>query len=415
MDDLGKWLVPPHFQAPGNEFAKAVQRVTKASAVSFFLVSPEDPNRLEFAGGVGYTDEYRQVRYLIDDEEALTAYVAREGKPVHYSRRELAKHKNRVPFSGRCDRFLLDKKGLLNIVAVPLMFEGNCLGVLKLENVTQQDVRPHDDDFEFAQVLASIVALAYQQRLYSALWEEVERAGSESKTRDDYLKRIVRILAFRLSAECASVFLKMQSNGRTVLRYAAGVGYDEEKVVKEYDYEDPNALTVYVARSKVPLRANREELERLKRINRIPFSNRCEESILSRRFQNILAFPLQRQIGDEVLGVLKVENKAKADPGKNDEDVVRAFVEREIAGTLLAFAARDTKRASTGVQLLRQQLGPPPSRPDRAFMDKLRSLHDDKRLQITGDDCAEYLGCTRATYHRWRGAPPGEPADSVRK
>ena len=397
---LAPLLVPPYDETWGDAFVVEIQKITGAEAVSLFLIL-DNPNQMEYFAGVGYLKEYAHVRYQLSDKTSLTAYVAATGNSACYSRNFL-ESQHTIPATGRCAAYINSGK-FYNIIAVPLIFEKRCLGVLKLQNLgTDPSQEPALEHLELSNVLGGIVALAYQQRRFSQLWDEGIQAASETKSEAGYLQQITQILTRRLNAECAAAFLMADND--TALRFAAGVGFNKDFSQKSFDFDwnaPPASTLAFIAKFGLPLVKQKAELEQKRDLYK--YTGSWDQHTKSRSFRNVLALPLQREIGAKCFGVLLVANKLPVEAAfdQHDEGVCRAFVDREILPTLESFRAADDAQLelNAGIELLREKAGKPERTPAKVAL--VKKLQNDKSLKLTGDQCGAYFGVSRATYNRW--------------
>jgi hypothetical protein len=190
----------------------------------------------------------------------------------------------------------------------------------------------------------------------------------------------------------------------SALRFAAGVGVTKEFSQSSFgfDWNAPPASTLaFIAKFGLPLVKQRTELEQKRELYK--YSGNWDQHVKSHSFRNILALPLQREIGAKCFGVLLVANKLPADAmfDQHDEGVCRAFVHREILPTLEGLRATDDTQLelNAGIELLREKAGKPERTPEKVAL--VKALQNDKSLKLTGDQCGAYFGVSRATYNRW--------------
>lgn len=421
MEEFGWLLVPPFSEFGRDHLLERIRKELNVDAASLFLTEEGAPNQLKFASGVGYRTDYREKVYYLN-QAALTPYVFSTKTGINLSAEELGPSRKKtpqgspIPFTGRCKDYL-DGGEFRNIVAVPVVFEKNPLGVLKLENKkgTKASDRFPPEDFALAKILAHMIAIACQQRIYTQLWTEGESVAATSQTLDEYLDRVADILRKALNAECCSVFVGADQDGkagRNVLRYGGGVGYkpdyhDHTYTVPE-EGEDATALTEYLAKERTAARGNEQELS----TSGLPYSGRCREYVTSGTFRNLLGIALVESLssfgkrGAKCWGVLKLENRRPegTDFGSYDLEACKAFVIKQIVPTIQRFEKSPTRRRSrvAGTEVLVQELGPSVPRGDNRWGERLGKVLtlQEKRPSLRDEDCAEYLGVGRATYCR---------------
>lgn len=422
MEEFGWLLVPPFSEFRRDHLFERIRRELHVDAASLYLTEEGAPNQLKFASGVGYRTELREKVYYLN-QAALTSYVFSTQTAINMSAEELDPQRRkgtregvRIPFTGRCKDYI-ETGEFRNIVAVPVVFEKNPLGVLKLENKkgTKASERFPPEDFALAKILAHMIAIACQQRIYTQLWTEGESIAATSQTLDEYLDRVADILRKALNAECCSVFVEDHQSrvaGNGVLRYGGGIGYKADYAHHTYQLpagaEPIIALTPYLANKRTAIRGSEKELL----ASGLPYSGRCREYIVSGTFRNLLGIALVEseasfgKQGAQCWGVLKLENRNPegTDFGSYDLEVCKAFVIKQIVPTLKRLEKSPGLRRPrvAGSEVLVQELGPSVPRGDSRWDERLEKvLAVQERLAgIRDEDCAKYLGVGRATYCR---------------
>jgi len=106
---------------------------------------------LRYRAGVGYRREYQKHAYDWMDSNAFTIFVAHQGVPIARSEKKLMD--GQEPYTGACVSYI-ESGEFRNILAIPLMHDHACMGVLKLENKLPSGENFDDSDskvcFEFA-------------------------------------------------------------------------------------------------------------------------------------------------------------------------------------------------------------------------------------------------------------------------
>ena len=280
------------------------------------------------------------------EKVGLTAWIAATGKPF-YARnfKELSAHPHHLGYyddknfetNTECGAFL----------GVPLQVAGNIVGTLKVENIVQ---KPGPDTREFSEeaqrrfdVLAQDIALAivrlqqHAREPYQVIIDaqqtifEVLRGGQDvQKLASTVVKKTMELL----SARACSLFLK---EGEYLIQpewAAAGyaqIGYSADHPVRrQYRLVDKNnivenpaneqekvGLTVWIAakREKFTARSNtelRQHPHHLGTFDKFNFDKEKKEQC-----ESFMGVPLT--VGDELVGVLKVESKKKIDEEGNEE------------------------------------------------------------------------------------------------
>ncbi len=426
IDELGWLLVPPFSELTGDFLMDRIRKKLCVDAVALFLTPDDDPNQLRFSFGVGYKNEYRNTVYFLN-QPALTSYVFSTKKPLNMSANDLVKEQEKranghegIPFTGKCKDYI-DTGKFKNILAVPVVFEKSRLGVLKLENkegTTESDNFSPEDD-AIVQILASMVAIVRQQRIYSNLWAQGELAAETCRSQDDYIKRVAEILSRTLSAECCSLFIKEKDpvTDKLVLMCYGGVGYksnySEHRYLLPGENQKAESLTAYIAQEHTIIRATEKQLSQLS-AGRVPYTGACRQYIASGTFRNILGIALvesEASFGNSnapCWGVLKVENKKPEEEemefGVYDEAVCKAFVIKQIVPTLSKFkkSRRGRRAKRKGLNILIKELGPSVSLEGNQLMERFKEvLHlKSQNKEITDKDCISYLQMTRTSFYR---------------
>jgi hypothetical protein len=418
ITQLGWLLVPPFAEPTRDDLLDRVRTELNVEAAALFLTKEDDPNQLRFVSGVGYNPDYHNTVYFLN-QPALTPHVFSTSKAINLSHIELdAEQEKRkrgedgVPYSGACAEYITTGR-FLNIVAAPVVFEGNPLGVLKLEN--KKGTGPGDrfpgNDLAMAELLADMIAIVCQQRVYTRLWTEGEVAFENCSTVHEYLNRVSEILRKALNAECCSLFIREDSEeGKgSRLKYGGGVGYKNEYTAHTYELPDGDqpakSLTAHIAQRKICIRHR----EKVLASSGLPYTGACRRYIASGTFRNILGMPLSERFGEDnasYWGVLKLENRKPegTDFGTYDEEVCKAFVTKQIVPALKKFEGLSKGRSQTralGVEALEKRLGPPLKPRDVGFGERFRQVLDFKKTEdISNNDVISYLKISRARFYR---------------
>ena len=422
LSGLNKLFAPPFNEEAGKDLVAAIRDQARCEAVSVFL-SKQDPRRLDCLAGTGYDDSYSGLKcYLSDDKQYLTAYVFKNRRPVWGTYAEIAQDlKDDLPSVVEHAEFHLNKGPARNIIAMPIMSgAGRCYGVLNLENKEEalaENGRFTDADFSFASVVANLLGVAFQQRLYGKLVIDPPYEPRQKSPFSTQLEAIAQMLKLHVRAECVSIFVRRKdAQGKWILAYEAGVGYIHGYDLV-YQWDDKTSFTVHVAHGKEPLRYTDAELVTKKnRDPAFPFTNQCIKWTHSGTFRNILAIPIFED--DEPLGVLKLENRLPEGENFNESDA--SFCNTFVQGPILALLKKNGPMAhaqttTKGYRLLLDLLKGPPPAPgakDRALIEEVRKTQKQHPNDITGNDCAAYLGIARATYYREIRPPAMAPGGS---
>jgi hypothetical protein len=424
LDDVASLLVPPfsdegHVDRAADRLAQWIQVHTHVDAASLFLVN-ESSTLLRCVAAAGYKPEYKNKAYGIG-EWALTHHVFKSKVTINAGKTELLRRrddeKEKLPYTGRCEKSILTGK-FLNVVAVPVLFEDNPVGVLKLENkrgTKEMDSFP-EEDVLLAQLVAKMAAIIWQQRVYTRLWTQGQEARESSKTRDEYLERVCLVLRAALNTKCCAVFIK-DDDGKQ-LQYAKGIGYMEGYESKVYSMPAPGApattLTAHIASTRLALHNTKSELEEQRAHDGLPFRGECDKFI-GDKFRNILGVALVGSVSDfsnpnaECLGVLKLENRLPVgtDFSHYDLEICRAFVATQVVPKLRELRAAGPN-VSPGLTKLTTELAErrvprPDGKVDFDHSDFGALFKDVVEIQrakkATRKDCLEFLGISKKDWY----------------
>lgn len=295
----------------------------KAEVCSIYLRDPTT-NRLRCEAGEGFATEIKGKEY--EWGQGLTGTVAKEGKPYNIrSREERDRLKSEGKLEGRYDSIQWSKdKGreFRNLLAFPLKIKKadtlETLGVIKVENKKDAD-HFDDQDEEIFAIIANVIALAIEnanshkkaeqqsRAIYDAL---AEIAGSVvgSLKMNELLNQIILTTMKTLHAEVCSIFLEDKEKKPGYIRCVAGSGF-AKRIEGVAEYKAGDGFTGHVFQTgdsyNIKNRQMRQEL-----IDKGIWKQRFDKQQWQGgedKFRNLLALPLQ--IKDEILGVIKVENK----------------------------------------------------------------------------------------------------------
>jgi hypothetical protein len=268
------------------------------------------------------------------------------------------------------------------------------------------------EDLALAKIVAHMIAIVRQQRVYTQLWNEGEKIAAASETVEMYLNRAANILRKALNAECCSIFVEdkhSDESGKSVLRYGGGVGYTPEYANHSYALVDgkcQTALTPHIAKLRIHVCNNEKRLKE----SGMPYSGKCRDFIKSGTFRNLLGIALVEsessfgQADAPCWGVLKLENRNPegTDFGSYDLEVCKAFVIKQIVPTLKRLAKLPKRRKSTrsGIEILKQEFSSSDGGASLEERVQRVMLKQKSMPGITNDDCADFLGMSRATYCR---------------
>ncbi len=329
-----------------DEIVATTAEVLSAEACVLFLLDPSDPGRLIETAGKGYVEqligkaEYRLVpldemierpeRY--EDRLGLTAWIAITGRPfLARDNDELRKHPH---WRGQYDREHYPAgsgKKCESFLGVPLRVGDRVVGVLKVENkqLDKQYVPFTDQDGQVFETLARSIAIAIgtvqEQRLKGeqAVTDAMYRVSQALAGRFELEPLLAEIVSAGMeifNAEACTVYL-IDPADPTRLIQSAGDGYAQQLIGKaEYTLvpkgqlverperdEDRVGLTAWIAITGRPFLARDNDELRKHPHWRGKYDSEHYPEGSGKKCYSFLGLPLR--VGDEVLGVLKVENK----------------------------------------------------------------------------------------------------------
>lgn len=322
------------------------QDIFEAEACSLFLFD-DDQEDLRMVSARGYSSQFINYPEPIfnssqpivktptqNEKVGVTGWIAATGQPfMANSFDELRKHPH---WRGVHDKEQLENgKKVFNFYGVPLkVADQGTIGVLKVENTRRKGkYQPLTDDVHIFDILATHIAIAIAnarsieeikrqqtqlQTITNAL-QQVVSSLSEELPMQHLLEEIVETTANVLSAEACVLFLK--DEGRDVLVERAGVGYVAQLIGKaEYHLipredlidhptqpEDRVGLTAWIAITGQPFLARNNDDLREHAHWRGRYDSEHYQEGSGKQCNSFLGVPLL--VADEVVGVLKVENK----------------------------------------------------------------------------------------------------------
>jgi len=327
-----------------NVVAEVMAAVAQAESCSVFLVDEERKYLTQF-GGCGYQAtgtlirSYRMPPRLLDLKmrldrkkcEGLTPYIAASGR-LFYARTH-EEMKGHPAWKGRFDEANFKGKDLCTaFLGVPIQVGARTIGVLKIENNGEQGRGPQDPFpsglRRQVNILVQDLALAIlrlqdrDKRHYAVIETASEtingilRGGGELP---DLVSRAIKDISEALHADACALFVK---EGDKLVQHPWGAhGYATpipENETREYRWvprddirdipertKDRVGLTVWIASTgtKFVARANAEITAHPHHIGKYD----SESFLEGLGCQSFMGVPLQ--VGEEVLGVLKTENK----------------------------------------------------------------------------------------------------------
>ena len=175
--------------------------------------------------------------------EGLTGWVAKTGRPLRIKNIENAMELRRIDptlkwsdkYGGFRNRSPADRARHRAFLAVPITMGGATMGVLRISNMDPPNQQFSRQDQEliitFAGHLAAILKKAevlQRAKAFEELIEPVFFQGPEAM--DGYLLSVVNLIPTIFNSKGCTVFLKDESSGSYVLRYASRGNPLAEKV-----------------------------------------------------------------------------------------------------------------------------------------------------------------------------------------
>jgi signal transduction histidine kinase len=324
------------------------QDIFEAEACSLFLVD-EKCEKLIMVAARGYSAQFlgrsaqlvtsdQVIKYPTEPEEKLgiTGWIASTGHSFMSNTAE--EHRSHPHWTGKYDiQQFGPNKRVHNFYGVPLkVTENDIIGVLKVEGKRESGKYCpfSESDTNLFDILTAYIALAI-----SDAWrvEEIQRQRGQLQTITDALHKVVASLSEELpmqylldeivattaevlSAEACVLFLVDPADSSRLIE-TAGRGYVEQLIGKaEYklvpkkelverpeSYEDRVGLTAWIAITGQPFLARDNDELRNHPHWRGQYDKEHYPEGSGKKCFSFLGLPLR--VGNEVLGVLKVENK----------------------------------------------------------------------------------------------------------
>lgn len=317
-----------------------------AEVCSIYLKDKES-GKLKCVAGTGFAQEIIGVEYEVG--EGLTGRVFQEGKPYNIRTKGdrdglvkagilKGKHDDKqwAPNSGRLFR---------NLLALPLKIKDEALGVIKIENKkVEYGEYFTDEDLNIFTTIANVIALAIENARTHERAEEQSRkittvlasvAGEVVGAFDmkKLLDKVINTTMTTLNAEVCSIFLIKEDDPETIV-CEAGSGF-AEKIVGKATYKKGDGFTGTVFSSGEAFNVKSKE-ERDTYVQEGKWQKKYDETQWGTEgvdeFRNLLALPLK--IKEQILGVIKVENKIGRDPFTDEDMTVFRTIANVIALTI---------------------------------------------------------------------------------
>ena len=296
-----------------------------------------------------------------------------------------------------------------SLLGISLVHEDNLLGVLKAENRVVQQHLYNKKDLELALHLAPFIAMSIagmeEREKHERDRQQVLRSLSSGLLEQDpakFYQQIVDTTATLLQAKICSLWLVDETKKLLKLGANYGVSFKAKKSPPTYNlkWEAKNdaeiqGTTAWVAIRRVSFFASNFETLRKYPFWRGKWDDSQWGGRVSDEFGSLYAVPLIR--GDEVLGVLKIENDRS---GRVFDEVDRATF--DLVGDFVTLAIELSGRLRSDVvfdffHLLKQ----PTANATMTFEDLQRELSREDSRSDRIDSCLEMLSKNLATVRVW--------------
>lgn len=364
-----------------QEFLDYTRTTMKAQKCALFLVDEQGSSlaleRISEEGGAESSLHYEQIPHIpsydlrnynpLKPGQGVTPWVLHRKKPFNARSYEELLSSSEGHHKGNWDAFIYGgndnaRQDFKCVYMTPLVAGDKAIGVLKCENRTDKSKYPYFDQFDERQinVMADVLTnLVISQRIEKKRYDTALPAISEILLRDFGQPKLFKNLLIEccrlLHADLCSLFVVTD---RTDLSLRAIVGLDEVKESKLKDFKYPNyrysdGLTCLVLRKNHSFNvrsyqdlADSADRKGPGKWDDIVYEGRADES-----FKSLYSIPLR--IGDEDIGVLKVENK-NVPPFYFTESDERLF---DLIGRLIAISVKYDNESYLGLMLRAAEMG----------------------------------------------------------
>ena len=308
-----------------NQIIESTMKTLNAEVCSIFVEDKEDnPGVLKCVAGSGFAQKIvGKAKYKIG--EGFTGSVAKYGGEYNIKSRHELKNleiNGQKVWKGKFDKKQWEsgENEFRNAIGLPLKIKDQTLGVIKVENKIDGDCFSDQDLVNF-KTIANVIALTIenvrlhqkaeeQSKTISSALADVAKAVVGQFDMHALLNQIINITMETLHAEVCSIFLEDKENEPGVITCKAGSGF-AEKIVGKAKYYSGEGLTGAVFKYGFEYNSkNRREHERLKVHENHVWKGKFDDlqwKSGKSEFKNGIGLPLK--IKDEILGVIKVENK----------------------------------------------------------------------------------------------------------
>ena len=302
------------------------------------------PDYLSCVAGAGFAKNLVGIaEYKIG--KGFTGMIAKTGKEFNITSKDIENLKINNLWTEKFDYLQYDegKNEFKNMIALPLKIKDEILGVIKVENKIDENFFSVDD-LTVSKTIANVIALAIQNtklhektesqlKTISSALSEVADAVVGNFKMDKLLDQIINTTMRTLNAEVCSIFLENREKKPGYIKCVAGSGF-AKKIVGKAEYKIGEALTGTVAKEGIPFNIkNQDEIQELEKKGKWKGKHdNIQWPSGESEFRNLLALPLK--IKDQILGVIKVENKINGHFFTDDDSIVFKTIANVIALTI---------------------------------------------------------------------------------
>lgn len=326
-----------------NKIVRVCQELVPSEACAIFLKDEKRegfPETITIRAGAGFSDKLIEIpaRYEIGGK-GITAWAATTGDRVNCkNKEEIHKHPN---FLGKYQE--TQGKKCDTLLIVPIKVNGNIRGILKVENKTPTKDHPEtcftQEEEIILQTFADGIARAIngidkltEERISRArdiamALEGITSLLAKKFDLDDMFNMIVERTQTLLSAGSCSLLMVNEDKESMTMKAGAGfakplVGHPEITY-----YKNGKGITASILRNKrtVNLKTRKEITEYKDPVTKKKVWAGLAEDLQGEKCESYLGIPLMIQ--NEIVGVLRVENKRKDPPEKyftgHDEKILQ--------------------------------------------------------------------------------------------
>jgi signal transduction histidine kinase len=334
-----------------NEILKITMETLEAEVCSVFLIDPDNLNQIVCVAGAGYAENLvGKARYKVG--QGFTGGIFESGKSHKIdSPDEMKRLLNEGSIKWDKIHDPIQWKGyegvdqFRNLMALPLKNGEEIFGVIKVENKKDKDSCFSEEDFELFQAISNIVItltlqnarVQEQRHNQSKMIMEVVNAVVGSLDMQSLLDKILVTTMNTFKAEACSIFLQ-QNNDKNTIECVVGKGYADNIQGKIYNKGEGVTGHVFGTGNSYNVKSKGE----LVGVGWLGKYDHIQWKDGANQFRNLMILPLK--IADEILGVIKVENK-KQDVGiVFSEDEFQSF---KIIANMLALMIKNAQLYET--------------------------------------------------------------------